>query len=408
VNWRVHQRFEKHADAARKARAEGNHAEALRLCDKAIEIVLKQNLPADDLVATVLMMRSDACHKLGNITTKLWPMPRGLSLACALSNGGCSARDFRSIRIADARNGHERRAIPILEAVVGLGQCVEGDALRTSGRLERIGLAYLRVGVHANSVAAFGKAIDLLTREMGKDASCLGGRYLNLGNGYKRMQQFDDAERCYREALRLYQANGVEDPEKLSVALLNIGVACSETGRGEETERYYQQVLEIRIQALGRNHWRVGNTYNNLAGCRRRLRDFAAAKDYARQAIEILETRPESMCNALDTLSRIYEDEGKLEEALAATARAREIQQNRSSPDLSELATLFDREGLLAARSGDEERAAYCRSRAIQARQALASAPPADRDLTSIEESLKTLERHLESSLHHAKALHTT
>jgi tetratricopeptide (TPR) repeat protein len=164
----------------------------------------------------------------------------------------------------------------------------------------------------------------------------------------------------------------------------------------------------MRIQALGRNHWRVGNTYNNLAHCRRRLRDFASAEDYAQKAVEILDTRPESLCTAIDTQSRIFEDQGRVEEALAAAARAREIQLNLTSPDLSELAALFEREGLLAGRSGDEERAADCRSRASQLRQTLAAAPPADRDLTSIQDSLETLELHLASSLERVRALQQT
>jgi tetratricopeptide (TPR) repeat protein len=408
VTWRAHKRLAEHAQAAETALLQDKHSEALQHCDDAVKILRKRRFSADDVVAMVLVIRSEACHKLGKNEEALADAARAFACMCALRRADTQVAVFDQLGTLLLELGHERRAIPILEAAVGLGQRVEAQALRTAGRLERVGLAYLRVGVHANSIAAFGKAIDILTREMGSDATCLAGPYVNLGNGYKRMQQFEDAERCYQEAVRLYRANGVEDPEKLSVALLNIGVACAETGRNREAEEYYQQVLQMRIQALGRNHWRVGNTYNNLAGCRRRLRDFAGAKDYAQKAVEILDARPEWLCNAIDTLSRIYEDEGRMEEALAAAARAREIQQNLTSPDLSELAALFEREGSLAGRSGDEERAADCRSRANQARQSLAAAPPADRDLTNIEESLKTLERHLASSLHHVKALQQT
>jgi hypothetical protein len=72
---------------------------------------------------------------------------------------------------------------------------------------------------------------------------------------------------------------------------------------------------------------------------------------------------------------------GKTEEALAAVTRAREIQQGLPSPDLSEMATLFEREAAPAA------------------------APPADRDLTNLPESLKALEQHLASSLERVRAL---
>jgi len=408
ISRQAHRQVAEHALAAEAALLAGNHLEALQCCDEAVKILKTRKPPADDLVAMVFVIRSKASHNLGNDDEALADAARAFACTCAAKRLHTQVAILDQLGSLLLEMGHARRAIPILEAAVGLGQRAEGGLSRTTLRLERVGMAYLRVGVHANSVAAFGKVIDILTREKGQDACLLASPYINLGNGYKRMQQLPDAERCYREALRLYQINGVEDAERLSIALLNIGVVCAEAGRNEQAESYYLQVLQMRIQALGRNHWRVGNTYNNLAHCRRRLRDFASAEDYAQKAVEILDTRPESLCTAIDTQSRIFEDQGRVEEALAAAARAREIQLNLTSPDLSELAALFEREGLLAGRSGDEERAADCRSRASQLRQTLAAAPPADRDLTSIQDSLETLELHLASSLERVRALQQT
>ena len=408
INWRAHKRVRKLVEEADQLQASQKFPEALRLCDQALEIVKKRKLAADDLVAMLLVIRSIAAQRVDKKDEALNNAAQAFACMCAIKNAGTQVAIFDQLGLLLLEMGQERRAIPILEAAVGLGARLNSDPIQTAGRLERVGLACLRVGVHANSVAAFGKAIDLITREKGADAPGLANIYINLGNGYKRMQQLDDAERCYRETLRIYQINGVTDNEKLSLAMLNVGVVCAESGRNEEAEALYQEVLRMRVEALGRNHWRVGNTYNNLANCRRRQRDFEGARQYAKQAIEILESRPESLCNAMETMSRILEDEGRLEEALASTARAREIQQNLSSPDLSELATLYEREGLLASRNGDEDRAADCRKRATEIRQALAAAPPADRDLTDIQESLRTLELHLNSSLARVRALQTT
>jgi hypothetical protein len=82
-----------------------------------------------------------------------------------------------------------------------------------------------------------------------------------------------------------------------------------------------------------------------------------------------LDAYPEQLCNAIDTLSRLREDEGKTEEAPAAATRARE-----------------------------------CRTRASGVRLVLSAAPPADRDLTNLPESLKALEQHLASSLERVRA----
>lgn len=379
-------------------------AEVLRICDKAIAIARKNRILKSDPAVRALLLRSEALRKAGRREEALQSAVEALAGFCKLRNGNIQLATLDQAGAILLEMNLERRAIPLLEAAHAIGPRFE-QPLRAAVRLQRIGMAYLRVGLHANSVAAFGKAVDIMAKEKGPNAVALASPYINLGNGYRRMQKSEDAERCYREALRLQQSSREENPEQLSIMLLNLGVVCAESGREEEAEKYYQQVLELRIRTLGRNHWRVGNTYNNMAGCRRRLRDFAAAEQYLQQAIEILESRPESLCHAIESLSRLREDQGRVEEALAATARAREIQQNLPTPDLSEMATLYEREAQLASRCGDAERSGDCRSRATQIRQALAAAPPADRDSTNLPESLKALEQHLAASVETVRAL---
>lgn len=408
IGLRAHKRFAKLIHRAGTAHDEGQYRDALRMCDEAIAMARKWRLTPDDAVAMAFVIRGEALRKLGNNQEALDASARAFACMCGVKKAGTQLAIFDQLGGLLLETGHARRAIPILEAAVGLGHRVEAQPKETAGRLERAGMACFRVGVHANAAAAFGKAIDLMTKEKGADAPELANPYINLGNCYKRMQKLDDAERCYREALRLHQSNNVNNTEQLSIILLNLGVACAESGRDPEAEQYYRQVLELRIETLGRNHWRVGNVYNNLANCRRRLRDFAGAEQYLQQAIAILESRPESLCNAVESLSRLREDQGRVEEALAATTRAREVQQSLPSPDLSEMATLLDREALLAGRCGYEDRAADCRARAAETRQALAAAPPADRDLTDLPESLRALELHLASSLDRVRSLEQT
>jgi len=380
------------------------HAEVVQVCDKAIAIARKNGILASDSAVRVFLLRSEAQRKLGKRDEALQSAVQALASFCQLKNGNTQLATLDQTGFILLEMNLERRAIPLLEGAAALGQLAGQKPIQAAIRLERMGMAFLRVGLHAKSVAAFGQAVEMMTKERGPDAPSLANLYINLGNGYKRMQKFEDAERCYREALRLRQASANDDPEQVTIPLLNLGVVCAETGREEEAEKYYQEVLELRVRKLGRNHWRVGNTYNNLAGCRRRLRDFSGAENYIQQAIEILESRPESLCHAMESLSRLREDEGRVEEALAATAQAREIQQNLSTPDLSEMATLYEREAQLASRCGDEERSRDCRSRAAQVRQALASAT-SDGDGTNLPESLKVLDQHLAASVQRVKVL---
>jgi len=403
--WRACKRVEECAKAAEAALVAKEYTNAIQLCDTALEIARKLKLRPNDYVALILVFRSESLRKLGKKDEALKAAVQACACSCAVRGAHTQVAILDQLGAMLLETGHERRAIPIIEAVIALGQQAEGLPLRTSARLEQVGLAYARVGIHANSTAAFGKAIEIMTKEFGADAVKLAHPYVNLGNGYKRTQKLEDAERCYREALRLIEINDAKTPEQLSLVLLNLGAVCSESGRYEEAERRYREVLELRIAAYGRNHWRVGNTYYNLANCVRQMRNFDAAEEYIQKAIEILEARPESLSNAIDTLSRLREDQGRVDEALEAATRARETQQNLPTPDLTELATLFEREALLAGRMGDQERANDCRSRAAQIRQAVAAAPPPDRDLTNMPEALQTLEQHLQASLQHVRAL---
>ena len=403
--WHAQRQFGKQVRTAGKAADEGRHPEALRMADDALTLARKWKFTPDDEVALAFVIRAEALKKAGDKQAALEASARAFSCMCGVERAHTQLTIFDQLGWLLLDTGHAQKAIPILEDAVGLGHRAQATPLATAGRLERAAMACFRVGVHANAASAFGKAIDLMTKEKGADALALASPYINLGNCYKRMQKLEDAERCYREARRLHQVNAADQSEQFSTILLNLGVLCAEQGRNEEAEQYYMQTLELRVQMLGRNHWRVGNTYNNLAGCRRRLRDFAGAEGYIQQAIEILDAHPEQLCNAIDTLSRLREDEGKTEEALAAATRAREIQQGLPSPDLSEMATLFDREAALAERCGEEERARESRTRAAEMRHALAAAPPADRDLTNLPESLKAMEQHLASSLERVRAL---
>jgi tetratricopeptide (TPR) repeat protein len=261
-------------------------------------------------------------------------------------------------------------------------------------------LANLRLGAYQNAIAAFGHAIETVAKQLGPDHLELASPYINLGNGYKNLHKLDDAERCYSEALRIYETNHISDPQKCSIVLLNLGVACAESGRNEDAERYYQQVLAMRLKEFGRNDWRVGNTYNNLAMCKLRSRDFKIAEEYVQIALEILEAQPEWLAHALETFSRIREEQGKLEEALTAAASAVQTLEGRESPNLSELAERLDRQAMLAMRLGDSEQASACRSRAIELRQVLAGTP--DSEQTAL--ALGNLDQSLQQWLDHVRS----
>jgi tetratricopeptide (TPR) repeat protein len=390
------------AQAADAALAAGNYAEAIRLCDVGLATERKMRLRPDDITAVMLVIRSEASQKLGKNDEALEAAAYAFGCLCCVQTNCAqlAVLDRLGNLLVDVRQ--DQRAIPVLEAAVALGKETDHDVLRNSSRLQHLGLANLRLGAYQNAIAAFGHAIETVAKQLGPDHLELASPYINLGNSYKNLHKPDDSERCYSEALRIYESNHITDPVRRSIALLNLGVACAESGRPEEAERYYEQVLSIRLKEFGRNDWRVGNTYNNLAMSKLRARDFKTAEEYVQMALEILDEQPEWLPQALETLSRIREEQGRLEESLTAMVRAVQTLESRQSPNLSELAERLDRQAMLAMRLGDSDQASACRNRALQLRQAMAGAPGSDSEQT--EQALGNLDQSLQQWLGHIRS----
>jgi len=397
-------RVAKLAQAAAGLHDERKYSDALLKIEEAAEIAKKARLRPSEELANMFVVRSLILKALGRKEDALVASAQALACLCKVKTGGMQLGILTQAGTMLLETGHARRAIPMLEAAIKLALQIEDDP-RRSYRLQQVGLAYSRVGLHANAVASFGRAIEIVTKQKGADCLELSNMYINLGNGYKRLQKMDDAERCYREALRLLEVNGVTAPEKVSLVLLNLGVACAESGRNQEAEEYYRQVLEMRLAVYGRNDVRVGRVYNNLASCRRRAGDLAGAEQLLQTAMDILEQDPAAMSNAYDTLCRIREDQGRLEEGLAAIARARDLIQNQSTTDLSDLANLLDREARLASQVADEDRASECKTRANQIRQKLASAPAAEQETSNMDQTLKQLDAQFNESMRYVNSL---
>jgi tetratricopeptide (TPR) repeat protein len=382
--------------AAEKALMAGAYADAIRLCDSAFVRGRKMNLPPDDATAMLFVIRSEASEKLGKLDEAFLGAASALACltACGVQSELTRLSVFDRLGMLLLHMEQDRRAIPVLKAAVALGQVADDDGSRNSARLQHLGLANLRLGAYENSIAAFGRAIEITAKQVGPDHLDLAGSYINLGNGYKQLYKIADAKRCYSEAVRVYAANGIVDQAQCTSALMNLGVACAESGQDGEAQRYYQQVLEIRLKEYGRNDWRVGNVYNNLAGCRMRARDFEAAEKYIQVALEIVDGKPECAAEALDTLSRIREEQGRVEESLAAAVRAVVTLDSQQSPNLSSLAEKLDRQSALAMRLGDEDQASRCRHRAAELRGVLAGGGS-----ESIGAALRNLDNSLEQWL---------
>jgi len=255
LTWHAHRRFAKQVRTAGADADAGRYREALQLADGAIALARKWRFTPDDEVALAFVIRAEALKEAGDKQAALDASARAFSCMCGVERAHTQLTIFDQLGWLLLDSGHARKAIPILEAAVGLGHRAQATPLATAGRLERAAMACLRVGVHANAASAFGKAIDLMTKEKGTDALELSGLYVNLGNCYKRMQKLTDAERCYREALRLHQVNAADASEQFSTILLNLGVICAEQGSAAAKRSAHGKAGRVLLKCAKR--WRL-------------------------------------------------------------------------------------------------------------------------------------------------------
>jgi hypothetical protein len=170
LTWLEQQKFAKQVNLAITALDERRYRECLKTTDEAIARARKWKFTPDDTVAMAFVIRAGTLWKTDDKQGALEASARAFTCMCGVESADVQLMIFDQLGWLLLETGYARKAIPILEAAVGLGHRAGAQPLQTASRLERAAMACHRVGVHANAAAAFGKAIDLMTKEKGPDA----------------------------------------------------------------------------------------------------------------------------------------------------------------------------------------------------------------------------------------------
>src|SRR6266567_985684 len=118
--WRAYRRFAKQVAIAGTASDNGEYREALEAADKAIAMARKWKFPPNDVVAMAFVVRAEALRKTGNSQAALEASARAFTCMCGVQRAHTQLTIFDQLGTLLLDTGHARRAIPILEAAVGL------------------------------------------------------------------------------------------------------------------------------------------------------------------------------------------------------------------------------------------------------------------------------------------------
>lgn len=275
--------------------------------------------------------------------------------------------------------GEYRRAIPFFERTIELDRQGE-DPLVRAHLLWRFGECHSRIGSKDFAVVPLRAAVKVFRSQVGDPR--LPAVLLTLGNALRKSSP-KEAEGYYKEAAELYVERG--HFESATPAWVNLGVLCSEQGRYSESLEYYGKVLQIRESSPRTPPDRLASVLNNMAGCHRRMKNFAEALTAVDRAIALLEAHGgPTLAAALGTKGLIFRDKGCDAEAVDWLRKAYDAHQKLPSPNLETMIEDLENEQAALNRLGRPEQAAEVERRLSEARTLLKSVPRAEQDLEPI------------------------
>ncbi len=216
-------------------------------------------------------------------------------------------------------------------------------------------------GTAGERSAALGEMLDygaeLLTSGAFAEQPPMRAELLNaIGQVYRRQNQLDKAEPLLRESLALTRQFLPPDSDELAVAYNSFANVLRDLGQYPEARSLLLEATEIWMGNHPGDHFRLATLLNNLAGVEKDLGRFDAAIQHYREALAMkrrLGMGPAGVAKAIKNLGTALLAAGRLDEADAALAEARQEQSQAEEPELATRAGLDHHQGSIRRQRGD-------------------------------------------------------
>jgi tetratricopeptide (TPR) repeat protein len=271
------------------------------------------------------------------------------------------------------------RAIPLCEQAIAF-LATQNEPLDVAAMLHTMGRCYTRWGLRDHAIIPLRAAVAIY-RDIPEDPR-LPSALLSLGLALI-LSAPGEAESLLREVADIHMAKA--HVESATTAWVNLGFLCSKHNRDPEAQVWYEKALRVREMSPGTKPAGIAILMNNLAGCHRRMGNFAEAHHCADKAIELRESIDDDrLASAYGTRGEIFHDEGLHQEALLWLQRSREVREKSPSPNLASLAEILEYEIRSLRQLGRNDEAAAAESRLANARAVSQQKPQASFDLTAL------------------------
>ncbi len=238
---------------------------------------------------------------------------------------------------------------------------VMGRALGVNGHLDAALLEYRRALA--------------LQRQIEPQPTAKEGELLNLiGMTLSSLERKDEALDHFERARAIWLDIGDSSETVDAAALGNIANLHVDADQLERGIAEWEQVLAIRTEHLGPHHLRVAIAHNNYAFALEHANRYTDANTHYARAIAIIESMPDSE----HTLARLHDNighnlhmQGRLDEAMRALTRARQIYASRPDSNPAYVAANLQHLGQVTRQTGPlDDALAYFR-RALELRRGI-------------------------------------
>lgn len=236
--------------------------------------------------------------------------------------------------------------------------------------LNNLGSVYQDMGDLREAEHCYRRAVEMIEAANGPESIGLAGPLNNLGSLYLEQSKYSKSVEVRRRSLAIREkAYGQSNPEVAAV-LRNLAVAYIAAGAFTEAEEALQRSLAILENAFGPNTARAAPAWNDFGVLRWKQKNYAAAVDYLKRAIDVLDGV--DLIKPLANLASVHLAQQDARQAELSLQRARSIAEQELGPDHPLLGRILDQyAGVLRKMNRKAEaKQSEMRAKAIRAHQA--------------------------------------
>ena len=312
--------------------SQGNYAQTLEYCNKALEIYLSVFGDSHPDVATSYNNIGGVYDSQGNYSKALEYYNKALEIYLSAFGDRHPnvATSYNNIGGVYNSQGNYSKALEYYNKALEIYLSVFGDGHPDVAlSYNNIGAVYSSLGNYDQALEYHNKALEIYLSVFGDGHPNVAMSYNNIGGIYSRLGNYSKALEYYNKALEIYLSVFGDRHPDVALSYNNIGAVYSSLGNYNKALEYHNKALEIYLSVFGDGHPNVAMSYNSIGLVYYNEENYVQALEYYNKALEIYLSafgdRHPDVAMSYNNIGDVYDSQGKHDLALEYYNKALEI-----------------------------------------------------------------------------------